>query len=353
MNLSTGKLSQTQGPYTVHNILQAPGFIPSGNSGSQGGNLGGYITGVTTPEHFISHFTDTGHVVRKPKKTAFVTEFNPVKRAPGVFPSMVGSVAGAGTSHGNAEFRLEQSFVEALQVVERQQAIDATAKYWPEPEHYRYFDRSKETIGEYYENVAFDNQRRKIEILKDKGYTDQQIETYLESIKMKDIDKALKDPSNVTNLLEAQIASTLPTREVPDFPVRTSEGGVPLAQNASAYQLATGNLTRTQRSKQQSARRVREAQGVPAGQQRLEELLTVRRGVVEDSDRDSGFTSAGSLSGASSSRTPFSLVLSDYSSSGATGGTVRPARPRGRPISKLVDIPEEQRRVPDIYARKR
>jgi hypothetical protein len=103
--------------------------------------------------------------------------------------------------------------------------------------------------------------------------------------------------------------------------------------NASASQLAYGNLSRTQRSKQQEARRVREAQGAPPGQQRLEELLSVRRGTVStdstidsqdlrnaDTDRELGFTSAGG-------------------STSRTGGTLRAgARGRKPTFSEVPDV---------------
>ncbi len=319
-------LSQVQGPYTTHNVLSLPGFVPHGTKGRQAGNLGGYITEVVSAPNGVSHFTDTGHVVRKPKKTAFVTEYNSPRSEPGVFKSTVGHSAGAGTGLGTHEFKTEDSLHYALNLADRQQSIDQTAKYWPEPEHYRYFDRSKESVMEYFENVAEDNQRRKIQTLKEKGFSEEHIHKYLEEVKYKDIGKALKDPSNLTNLLEGQVAASLPTRERPDFPVRTAEGAVAPVKDASASQLAFGTLSRTQKSKVLLSRRLkREEEGPVPGQQRIEELLLANRGQVEQNPSEVESSDIGVSS---------SFSVADYVSTEGPGRRSRAGRP---PIFKKKD----------------
>lgn len=257
-----GPTDQAVAGVSIHNILSYNGYRPKGGVVQavvdnmapkwKGGPTEGheYIEQVESAPNKVEKFYVTGTKIIKKRGAPLVTEFSQdrPRREPGVYPSMVGS-GGGDVPHGAYEFKLAKDLEEAIDYAKTAYDIEHTAKYFPEPEFYRYIPRGDEGIQEYFQNVADEEQLRRIAILREKGYSDEKIREFLEKQRERDMEKALADPSNVGNLLRAQIAQQLPTGPRQAFPITVSPGGIANPANAPAVALATGSLSAVQRSK--------------------------------------------------------------------------------------------------------
>jgi len=246
----------TKGGYTVHGILSGGGgFKPTG--------LMHDVTGVPTaypqieqpevkvPFDYGLSLNATGQPVKKGKKVSRYVAFNEVERKPGVFPTTIGDMGGAGLGIDSYhEFKPAEGLAEAMAMAVRQQDETDMPHQWVKPEHMFYEgDRTAQSTQDYFTDVGQDFQRRRIEKLMAAGYSEDEIVKVLSKEREKAIEKALKDPSNPAALLQATIAQELPDYLRPDYPVKIAPGAVPAKQNASFYELATGKMTTVERSK--------------------------------------------------------------------------------------------------------
>lgn len=246
-----------KGGYSVHNILTGPGYNPTGSvSGAME-----KPKQIETPAAIIPHFygsdlNSTGTPVIKKRRAPRYTSFEAPKRMPGVYPTTIGDAGQAGLGVDSYhEFKPAEGLQEAMAMAQRQEEQAAMPHQWIKPEHMTYTgDKTDESARAYFENVSQDFQRMKIEKLMAKGYSEDEIKKVLDKQREKAIEKALKDPSNPSALLQAQLAKSLPDYLQSDYPLKISPGAVPIKKDASSYELATGQFSRVQRAKRFEAK---------------------------------------------------------------------------------------------------
>jgi len=155
--------------------------------------------------------------------------------------------------------RKDYAFKPEANLTEAQEIAMSSADVMPhfiEPEHYRYVDRTKESMLERIKEQAEDYNRKRIEDMLAKGFTEEEIKAKLDRERLKAIDNAEKAPSDVSALITASIEKSLPDRYNEDFAgTSISPGAVALKQNPSSYQLSTDSLTGVQRAKKFEAER--------------------------------------------------------------------------------------------------
>lgn len=250
-----GPTDQAIAGVSIHNILSYNGYRPKGGVVQavvdnmapkwKGGPTEGheYIEEVESHPNKVEKFYVTGTKIIKKRGAPLVTEFSqPIPhREPGVYPCMVGS-GGGDVPHGAYEFKLAKDLEEAIDYANTAYDIEHTAKYFPEPEFYRYFPREDESLIEYFRNISEEEQQRRIRILREKGYKDEEIKAFLEKQRLEDMEKALADPTNLGNLLRAQLAAGLATGPRAAFPITAPPGGIASPARPSAYHFATSTL---------------------------------------------------------------------------------------------------------------
>ncbi len=246
-----------KGGYSVHNILTGPGFNPVGSvSGAFHKPPQIETPEAHVPKFYGSDLNSTGSIIIKKRKAPRVTSFEQPKRAPGMFPTTIGDAGQAGLGVDSYhEFKPAQGLQEAIALANQQGEQASMPHQWIKPEHMTYTgDKTNESALEYFQNVSQDFQRDKIEKMMAKGYGEEEIRRVLDKEREKSIAKALKDPSNPSALLQAQLAKSLPDYFQPDYPMKISPGAVSIKKDASAYELATGQFSQVQRAKRFEAK---------------------------------------------------------------------------------------------------
>ena len=237
----------------MHNILEAPGFQPSGHP-----TLDTYhnFKNIMMSPNLVEHFLATGAKIKMNAKAPRHTQFEyPEHQGAGIFPSTKGAMAGTGTGVTEyREFKPSDGLADAIALADHQDLVRSMPHQWVRPEHTQYTDRTDENMRTYFENVANDLQRQKIESMHEKGFSDEEIKKQLDKIRERDIEKAYNDPSNPAAIMNATIARSLPDYLQPDYAVKVSPGDVPLIKDASSYQLATMTMTPVQRNKRRMAK---------------------------------------------------------------------------------------------------
>lgn len=265
----------TKGGLTVHGILSAGGgYHPTGAMHDVTG-VPTFYPDVVKPAVMVPHdyglaLNSTGVPVKKPHKVSRYVSFQQTKRAPGVFPTTIGDSGAAGLGIDSYhEFKPAEDLKDAMALAMKQQEQADMPHQWVKPEHMIYTgDKTNESTRDYFQNVAQDFQRAKIEKLMAEGFGEEEIKKVLDKERESAIAKALKNPSNPAALMEAELAKSLPDYLQPDYPIKIAPGDVPLKKDASFYQLATGQMTAVQKNKK--ARRTK-AQLAEAKQMAMED----------------------------------------------------------------------------------
>ena len=128
-----------------------------------------------------------------------------------------GGGGNAGYGIGNEH---SAKFTEAADLTDAQCVAMRSADVMPhfvQPEHMMYVDRTKEDISERLQEQADDYNRMRIKDLMAKGFTEEEIGEKIKGERKKAIEQAEKQPMNPTALVEAKLASMLPTKYNEDF----------------------------------------------------------------------------------------------------------------------------------------
>lgn len=237
----------TKGGLTVHGILSGGGgFHPTGLFHDVGG-VPTYYKDIEKPEVLVPHdyglsLNGTGHMVKKPHKPSRYVSFEQPKREPGVFPTTIGDMGGSGIGIDSYhQFKPADGLAEALALAVKQQEDSQAPHQWVKPEHLFFTgDKTNQSMRDYFENVAQDYQREKIEKLIAKGFSQEEIKRVIDKEREKSIEAALKNPADPNALMQAELARSLPAYLQPDYPDEAEPGSGPTTHDLSFYQLAEG-----------------------------------------------------------------------------------------------------------------
>ena len=142
---------------------------------------------------------------------------------------------GIGNEH-SAEFKEAADLSAAKDVMMRSADV---MPHFVQPEHMMYVDRTKEDISERLQEQADDYNRMRIQDLMSKGFTEEEIGEKIKAERRKAIEQAEKQPMNPTALVEAKLASMLPTKYNEDFAgTSVAPGGIARRQDATAMERA-------------------------------------------------------------------------------------------------------------------
>ena len=158
--------------------------------------------------------------------------------APGYLPGNGGGgMAGYGIGNEHsADFKEAADLTAAKDVMMREADV---MPHFVQPEHMMYVDRTKEDIAERLQEQADDYNRMRIQDLMSKGFTEEEIGEKIKAERRKAIEQAEKQPMNPTALVEAKLASMLPTKYNEDFAgTSVAPGGIARRQDATAMERA-------------------------------------------------------------------------------------------------------------------
>jgi hypothetical protein len=218
---------------------------------------------VFTPVHLVGKEVVNG-VMRKrygiaAPKGQHVTEYDYIRRPPGVYPSSVGGMDGFGNRAGGGQnmgghdhiVHLTAGLTEAMETADREIHMDP---HFAKASHNNYIDRSHMSVMEHLKEESEDFQRMRIANLLHKGFTEEEITKKLEKERELAIDKAEKLPYNKEALMSATLAKMAPTHLNEDFEHQGGEVGlVPSKRDVSAYQRSTNSGTAVQRRRKYEA----------------------------------------------------------------------------------------------------
>jgi len=142
---------------------------------------------------------------------------------------------GIGNEH-SAHFNEATDLTIAKDIAHREADV---MPHFVQPEHMMYVDRTKEDIQQRLQEQADDYNRMRIQDLMSKGFTEEEIGEKIKAERRKAIEQAEKQPMNPTALVEAKIASMLPTKYNEDFAgTSVAPGGIARRQDATALERA-------------------------------------------------------------------------------------------------------------------
>ena len=187
------------------------------------------------------------------------TEFDYIRRPPGVYPSTKAGMEGYGNlaegsfnagGHGY-KMNLELDVAEAIGIVDRQVHMDT---HFARPDHTQYVDKTSVSLNERMIDQAQEYNRLRIKDLLHKGFTEEEINTKLMKEREKAIDKAEKMPYSQTALMEAQISKMLPTQQTEDYlATSAASGGIIARRDMSAYERSIGGGSAVNKRKKYEA----------------------------------------------------------------------------------------------------
>ena len=218
---------------------------------------------VFTPIHLVGKEVTNG-VMRKrygiaAPKGQHVTEYDYIRRPPGVYPSSVGGMDGFGNRAGGGQnmgghdhiVHMTANLTEALETADREVHMDS---HFAKASHNQYIDRSHMSVMEHLKEEGEDFQRMRIANLLHKGFTEEEITKKLEKERELAIEKAERMPYNKEALMSATLAKMAPTHLNEDFEHQGGPTGlVPSKRDTSAFQRATNSGTAVQRRRKYEA----------------------------------------------------------------------------------------------------
>jgi len=248
----------------VDGIGGGVGALGVGAGADQTGNLLNMMnTLITTPTHLVEVNHTNGVVKRRFGATtkygghAYDYPVHTVKgdgngqaypsSKPGYLPgNNGGGNAGYGTGgEHSAIYKPDGDLLDAQEIAFKSSEIMSE---FVMPEHYRYVDRTQDTLKEQFQYQAEDFQRERIKDLLAKGFNEEEVKKQLEKERERDIENARKHPTDKVALMKATLASHVPVVLKEDFMNQSSPPGlVPAKRNLTAYEMATnvgGKLAR-------------------------------------------------------------------------------------------------------------
>ena len=218
---------------------------------------------VFTPVHLVGKEVVNG-VMRKrygiaAPKGQHVTEYDYIRRPPGVYPSSVGGMDGFGNRAGGGQnmgghdhmVHMTAGLTEAMETADREVHMDS---HFAKASHNQYIDRSHMSVMEHLKEEGEDFQRMRIANLLHKGFTEEEITKKLEKERELAIEKAERLPYNKEALMSATLAKMAPTHLNEDFEHQGGPTGlVPSKRDTSAFQRATNSGTAVQRRRKYEA----------------------------------------------------------------------------------------------------
>ena len=219
---------------------------------------------VLTPFHLVEVNKVGGNYKKRGGGTAAPrgqgnTEFDYIRRPPGVYPSTKAGMEGFGNlgdgsfnagGHGY-KMNLELDLAEAQGIVDRQVHMDT---HFSRPDHTQYVDKTSQSLQERMTDQAQEYNRLRIKDLLQKGFTEEEIGAKLLKEREKAIEKAEKMPYSPSVLMEAQISKMLPTELTEDY-IATSaaSGGIIARRDMSAFERSVGGGSAVNKRKKYEA----------------------------------------------------------------------------------------------------
>ena len=229
---------------------------------------------VFTPVHLVGKEVTNG-VMRKRygiagPKGQHCSEYDYIRRPPGVYPSSVGGMDGFGNRAGGGQnmsghdhiVHLTAGLTEAMETADREVHMDS---HFAKASHSQYIDRSHISVMEHLQEESEDYQRKRIANLLHKGFSEEEIAKKLEKERELAIDKAEKMPYSKEALMSATLAKMAPTHLNEDFEHQGGPVGlVPSKRDTSSFQRSTNSGTAVQRKRKYEAinTEIRLARGV-------------------------------------------------------------------------------------------
>ena len=159
-----------------------------------------------TPAVKTSYFTTT-HKLRNRKNFIYSQpEFENVRRKPGdpypsSKPSFHGNLAGGGIDWKNPnidQYRETANATENRMIIDGQQKGERFPIQWLKPEHINFSGKANEALFAYKSSMSADYMRDKVEQLRQKGYSEDEINKAIAKLREKDIETEVKRPSKPT-----------------------------------------------------------------------------------------------------------------------------------------------------------
>lgn len=203
-------MTATNKTYSTTGIKQGPNYLPQGKSSVhsliipnevQGVNFAPFMKGQEIG-NWIENFTDVGSKVNRNKKKVYYGGYNPVKRAPGVYPLGKPGPEGYGNQVERAnwtnsepnQYEYPADLINAIGLNDRQVGEAHMPHQWKrDPIE---MDMSQRHISEFFHDVSSKMFERKIDDLRAKGYGDYEIEQVIVDMRKRDIEKGLKGGSH-------------------------------------------------------------------------------------------------------------------------------------------------------------
>ena len=189
-----------------------------------------------TPVVKAPYFTTTGHKI--PRKQIKSTPFAYNKFPFGTHQPIHKASYNGLTEGVNWQNAFPQADKEVVNETHNRLAIDRKERtemipiQWAPPEVMNYKDKSNESMRDYFQNLADERLRQKVQQLQAKGYSQDEIVKAIQKYREADIQKAIADPTNTEKLMSAQIAQLTSVRQaITGLNYRNENGGVPQRAN--------------------------------------------------------------------------------------------------------------------------
>jgi hypothetical protein len=155
-----------------------------------------------TPAVKTSYFTTTGKLRNRKNFIYSQPEFENVRRKPGdpypsSKPSFHGNLAGGGIDWKNpniGQYRETANATENRMIVDGQQKTERFPIQWLKPEHINFSGMAEEALFRYKSNMSANYMRDKVEQLRQKGYSEDEINKAIAKLREKDIETEVKKP---------------------------------------------------------------------------------------------------------------------------------------------------------------
>ena len=159
-----------------------------------------------TPAVKTSYFTTTGKLRNRKNFIYSQPEFQNVRRKPGdpypsSKPSFHGNLAGGGIDWKNpniGQYRETANATENRMIIDGQQKGERFPIQWLKPEHINFSGKADEALFAYKSSMSANYLRDKVEQLRQKGYSEDEINKAIAKLREKDIETEVKRPSKPT-----------------------------------------------------------------------------------------------------------------------------------------------------------
>jgi len=193
-----------KGLSTHSTVRGGPGYFPNGYS-TGGGNVNVVPSDMDHPGFEgskVAHFTNTHHRVKKPARVEIFDQ--DIRPAPGYYKSTLwdgfenGNIpnirSSLVTENGNI-YEFPQDFLHATGVLDLQHDQASAPHHWLRPVVEE--DHSEEMLEDYFNNISSQVLRDKVQILKEQGYDEDEIQRVMEKVREADIMRKFNKPESV------------------------------------------------------------------------------------------------------------------------------------------------------------